>query len=112
LRAKAYYLTRGPLVGRQAVIIWGAGMMGRGLCKQLERVGTPLAAFVDVDPGKIGRLRRGLPVISPGELPGLWSRLSNPVLLAAVGARGARALIRQQLQAFGLEEGSNWWSVA
>jgi cellulose synthase/poly-beta-1,6-N-acetylglucosamine synthase-like glycosyltransferase len=112
LRAKAYYLARGPLAGRQAVIIWGAGMMGRRLCKQLERQGTPLVAFIDVDPRKIGHVRRGLPVVPPSELPDLWNRLPKPVLLAAVGARGARTLIRQQLQAFGLQEGLDWWGAA
>jgi glycosyltransferase involved in cell wall biosynthesis len=112
LRAKAHYLARGPLLGRQAVVIWGAGMMGRRLGKQLERQMAPMAAFVDVDPRKIGHIRRGLPVISPIELPDLWNSLPDPVLLAAVGARGARTLIRQQLQAFGLQEGLDWWCVA
>jgi glycosyltransferase involved in cell wall biosynthesis len=112
LRAKAYYLARGPLLGRQAVVIWGAGMMGRRLGKHLERQQAPLAAFVDVDPRKIGQLRRGLPVISPDKLPYFWSKLPRPVLLAAVGARGARALIRRQLQAFGFQEGLDWWGVA
>lgn len=112
LRAKAYYLARGPLVGRDAVIIWGAGMMGRRLSKQLGRQDTPLVAFIDVDPRKIGRTRRGLPIAAPEELPEWWRRYKNPVLLAAVGARGARPLIREHLTSCGLREGFDWWSVA
>lgn len=112
LRAKAYYLARGPLVDREAVIIWGAGMMGRRLSKHLVRQGVPLVAFVDIDPRKIGRTRRGLPVIPPGEFPAWWGRYTSPVLLAAVGARGARVLIRAQIQRFGLREGLDWWCVA
>jgi hypothetical protein len=112
LRVKAYYLARGPLIGRDALIIWGAGMMGRRLSKQLARQGAPLSAFVDIDPHKIGRTRRGLPIIAPEALLDWWQRYENPVLLAAVGARGARPLIRAQLQAFGLNEGSDWWSAA
>jgi len=112
LRAKAFYLARGPLVGCDAVIIWGAGMVGRRLAKQLERQQTPLKAFVDIDPRKIGRTRRGRPVIPPTYLPAWWAKFTKPVILAAVGARGARAIIRRQLEAFGLREGIDWWSVA
>lgn len=112
LRAKAHYLIQGPLQGRRSVIVWGAGQMGRRLSKHLLRDGVPLAAFVDIDPGKVGRRRRGLPILPPDELPALWRTLPRPVVLAAVGARGARALIREQLTAMGLMEGRDWWAVA
>ncbi len=112
LRIKAYYLVRGPLLGRQSVLLWGAGMVGRRLSKQLLRQGAPLSAFVDIDPHKIGRTRRGLPILSPDDLPDWWQHSPRPVVLAAVGARGARQLIRQQLIRFGLREGRDWWSVA
>jgi glycosyltransferase involved in cell wall biosynthesis len=112
LRAKAYYLKQGPLSGREAVILWGAGMMGRRLGKQLQRQDVPLVVYVDIDPKKIGRTRRGLPIIAPEELMTWWKRYSYPVLLAAVGARGARELIRQRLTDFGLVEGEDWWGAA
>jgi glycosyltransferase involved in cell wall biosynthesis len=56
IRAKAHYLNlgrqtgRGPLAGRDAVLIWGAGMHGRRISKYLLRDGVPLVAFVDIDP--------------------------------------------------------------
>jgi hypothetical protein len=112
LRLKAHYLLLGPLKGRDAVIVWGAGMMGRRLGKQLQRLGAPLAAYIDIDPRKIGRSRRGALVHAPEALPEVWKRYANPVVLAAVGARGARALIRQQLNRFGLVEGRDWWGAA
>lgn len=112
LRAKAYYLARGPLLGRDAVMLWGAGMVGRRLGKHLARQGVPLVAFVDIDPRKIGRTRRGLPIIPPEALLDWWRRYANPALLAAVGARGARALIRQRLVDLGLREGCDWWGAA
>lgn len=112
LRAKAHYLIRGPLQNRGSVIVWGAGQMGRRLSKHLMREGAPLAAFVDIDPGKIGRRCRGLPIVSPADLPAVWRSLPHPVMLAAVGARGARILIRQQLTQMGLLEGRDWWAVA
>jgi glycosyltransferase involved in cell wall biosynthesis len=112
LRAKAHYLARGPLQDRDGVILWGAGMMGRRLSKHLLRQGAPLEAFIDIDPRKIGHNRRGLPILSPDDLADWWARYSHPVLLAAVGARGARKLIRERLNADGLVEGRDWWSVA
>jgi glycosyltransferase involved in cell wall biosynthesis len=112
LRAKLHYLVRGPLADRQAVIIWGAGMLGRRLGKALLREGQPLVAYVDVDQRKIGRKRHGLPVLSPEELPEWWERYARPVVLAAVGVRGARELIRQRLNALGLVEGQDWWALA
>lgn len=112
LRAKAHYLVRGPLANRQAVFIWGAGMTGRRLSKHLLRQEARLVAFLDIDPHKIGRLRRGLPVLSAEELPVHWSQSPNPALLVAVGARGARPLIRERLAEFGLAEGQEWWFAA
>jgi glycosyltransferase involved in cell wall biosynthesis len=112
LRAKAFYLARGPLVGRDAVIIWGAGMVGRRIAKQLEGHNAPLTAFVDIDPRKIGRPQRGLPIIAPEELADWWKRFDHPVILAAVGARGARQLIRHRLEQMGLREGEDWWGVS
>jgi cellulose synthase/poly-beta-1,6-N-acetylglucosamine synthase-like glycosyltransferase len=112
LRAKACYLARGPLAGRETVFIWGAGMMGRRLARQLEHQAVPVKAFFDVDPLKIGRTRRGRPVLAPSDFPRQWRQASTPALLAAVGARGARPLIRQRLQAFDLVEGQDWWFAA
>jgi glycosyltransferase involved in cell wall biosynthesis len=112
LRAKARYLMQGPLRGRDAVIIWGAGQMGRRLSKHLLREGAPLEVFIDIDPKKVGRTRKGLPVVSPEELKEWWVRFSNPVVLAAVGSRGVRALIGEDLSNQGLREGLDWWAVA
>jgi glycosyltransferase involved in cell wall biosynthesis len=112
LRLKAHYLARGPLNGKGAVLVWGAGMMGRRLSKHLLRQGVPLTAFVDIDPAKIGRTRWRLPIISPEKLPAWWQAAEYPAVLAAVGARGARQLIRQHLNQLGLREARDWWSVA
>jgi len=108
LRLKAQSLAYGPLQGREAVFIWGAGMMGRRLGKQLQNQQAPLAAYIDIDPMKIGHTRRGLPILAPEELLEWWKRYSNPILLAAVGARGARPLIRERLEEYGLNEGKDW----
>lgn len=111
LRAKAYYLTRGPLAGRDALVIWGAGQMGRRLSKHLLDEGAPLTAFVEVDPEKIGRRKRGRPVIGREHLMQVLNRHDHPVVLAAVGSRGARAKIRDFLNSQGLQEGQDWWAA-
>ncbi len=112
LRAKAYYLARGPLQDRDSVILWGAGMTGRRISKHLLRQAVPLKAFVDIDPRKIGRTRYGLPILTSEALPEVWRSSPRPAVLSAVGARGARQLIRSRLTGWGLREGRDWWSVA
>ena len=112
LRAKAHYLALGPLADRSAALIWGAGMVGRRLSKHLLRQGVPLKGFIDIDPRKIGRTRRGLPIMDPEKLAGWWRAQDRPVLLAAVGSRGARQIIRANLLALGLKEAEDWWAVA
>lgn len=111
IRAKAYYLARGPLKNRDAVIIWGAGMHGKRISKHLIREGINIVSFIDIDPKKIGNTRRGRPIIPPEEVLNWWGKYENPAVLAAVGARGARQIIRERLTTMGLREGRDWWGV-
>lgn len=112
LRAKAHYLRVGPLIGRDAVILWGAGQTGRRFSKFLLNEGAPVVSFIDVDPAKVGRERRGFPILRPDDLLNCWRKYRNPVVLVAVAARGARKLIREHLVSTGLVEGADWWAVA
>ena len=112
LRAKVFYLMRGPLQERESILVWGAGIVGKRLSRLLLAEGAPVTAFIDIDPAKIGRTRRGLPVVGPEACVEWWHHSPRPILLAAVGARGARALVRQQINALGLVEGKDWWAVA
>lgn len=112
LRAKAFYLSQGPLRGKDGVILWGAGMMGRRLSKHLIRQGCPLVAFIDIDPKKVRKTLRGVPVLPPEELIDLWGRYNDPGLLVAVGARDVRLILRQQLEKLNLREAKDWWFVA
>ena len=112
IRAKAHYLAQDPLADRDAVLIWGAGMHGKRISKHLMRAGVNLVAFIDIDPKKIGRTRRGLPILSPDQLREWWERYENPAVLAAVGSRGVREKIRTHLTNLKLNEGAQWWAVA
>lgn len=108
LRCKAHYLARGPLADARRVVVWGAGPIGRRLSRFLENEGIETSAFVDIDPRKIGRQKRGAPVIAPGEL----ASGDGCVLVAAVGSRGARAIIREQATRAGFREGESLWCAA
>jgi len=114
LRAKSHYLARGPLAGRP-VIMWGAGKMGRRLSKHLLRHGVDLVGFVDIDQRKIGGTSRNRPVHDVVELPALLDHHDvgiRPVVLAAVSSYGARALIRERLNGWGLTETVDYWCAA
>ena len=112
LRAKAHYLCAGPLQERDGLVVWGAGKTGRRLAKHLEREGRAPDVFVDIAPKKIGGTLRRKPVIGPDDLSAWWTRHERPILLAAVASRGARALIREALDGWGLIEGNDFLCVA
>jgi hypothetical protein len=105
---KAAFLARGPLAGRSEVAIWGAGETGRGFADALGRHGIAPALFVDVDPRKIGRRVRDAPVVGVAEI----HRARGLPLLVAVGAAGARELIRGELARAGLVELRDYRCVA
>jgi glycosyltransferase involved in cell wall biosynthesis len=107
LRAKVAALLRGPLAGARPFVVWGAGMKGRRLTRLLVRAGRPPLALLDIDPRKIGRTRQGRPILPPEAM-----RPGSALVLGAVGAPGARALIRERLRAWGLAETRDFWMVA
>jgi glycosyltransferase involved in cell wall biosynthesis len=108
LALKVDFLLRTALRGRREVAIWGAGETGKGFAVALERGGIGVALFVDVDPRKVGRRRRGAPVVGPAEV----GRARGLPLLVAVGAPGARPLIRAALAAQGFRELVDYWCVS
>ncbi len=112
IRAKAHYLAAGPLQGRDALFIWGAGQAGRRLGKHLSRHGWTPEAYIDVMPGKIGTTLRKVPIVGPGEWQRMWNRHRRPLLISAVASRKARAVIRRQLSAQGFVEGTHFICAA
>ena len=105
--ARAHYLA--PRIARAArpVAIWGAGPTGRRLARALEVHGVRCELFVDIDPRKIGRTARGVPIVAPEAL-----RVGRHTILVGVGARGARGLIRAKLVEMGFEEGRDFTCAA
>jgi hypothetical protein len=105
---KAEFLARGPLAGRREVALWGAGETGKAFADALGARGISVALFVEVDPNKIGRRVRGAPVVAYGEA----GRARGLPFLVAVGAPGARDLIRAELARQGFEEPRDFRCVA
>jgi glycosyltransferase involved in cell wall biosynthesis len=87
--------------------LWGAGQVGLGLFRALAARGVTVERFVDLHPRKVGQRIEGVPVIAPQALGP-----PRPHLLAAVGAKGARAEIRAFLVAAGWREGEQFTCVA
>ncbi len=99
-RCKVHFLRAAFLPRERPVVVWGAGKVGKPLARELIRQGTRVAAFVDLDPRKVGQRIHGAPVLAPGEAEGR----RDDYVLAAVGSPGAREEIRAALGAFGRRE--------
>ncbi len=97
---KCAHLARHVLPGVREVALWGAGRTGKAFADALRAEGIATALFVEVDRAKIGRTVRGAPVISYEQV----ARARGLPLLVAVGAPGARDLIRAELSRAAFEE--------
>ncbi|MCP4676620.1 MAG: glycosyltransferase [Deltaproteobacteria bacterium] len=106
---KIKHLFLGPLRDRHAISIWGAGQTGRMWGRVLKEAGIEVAAFVDIDPNKIGGTVQNAPVLSPDDLR---EGIPEGFLLAAVGAAGARDLIRAFLADLDLRDPRDFLFVA
>ena len=94
------------LPSEQPLVVWGAGPTGKRFARSLEREGRRAERFVDIDPRKVGRQARGAPIVSAEALrPGDF-------VVVAVGARGARSLVRSALTERGFEETADFVCVA
>ncbi len=92
----------------RAVAVWGAGPTARPWLRALRTGGYPLTAVFDIDPVKIGRTRQGVLIHPIEDL----DQVPFDLLLVAVGARGARELIRDRLATTDLCEGTDFLFVA
>lgn len=103
---RAAYLAERLRAMNKPIDVWGAGPTGKRLARALEAHGVRASRFVDVDPRKIGRTRRGVPVVARDQV----SR--DHTIVVAVGARGARDLIRSDLASRGFVEGRDFIAAA
>jgi cellulose synthase/poly-beta-1,6-N-acetylglucosamine synthase-like glycosyltransferase len=95
-------------IAGRPVVICGAGPVGKAFALGLQERGYSVAAFVDLDPRKIGQTIHGAPVIAPSDV-GLHA---GAYFLAAVGSSEARSEIRDYLAGAGFEEPKDFCAVA
>lgn len=88
-RIKARYLARWLAAHNPhhpEVVVMGSGRTTRKRADLLEEHGIRIRAYCDVDPRKIGKTIRGLPVLARTEIPGPDECFALP-FVASVGAR-------------------------
>jgi glycosyltransferase involved in cell wall biosynthesis len=107
-RCKVHFLRRTLLAGGRQAVVWGAGPTGKAFARELLAAGTPLAAFVEVDPRKLGKRIHGAPVV-PVEQAGAFP---GALALGAVAGPSGRARVREQAVSMGLREGLDFVAVA
>jgi glycosyltransferase involved in cell wall biosynthesis len=105
-RCKARFIGR-RIAGRE-VVVWGAGPVGKAFARALKTEGHDIAAFVDLDPRKIGQTIHGAPVVHPSAI----AEYRGMYVLAAVGSPEARADIRRELHGAGFREPEECCAVA
>jgi glycosyltransferase involved in cell wall biosynthesis len=99
IRCRCHHLARGPLRNRKRLLLWGAGPIGKKTAACLLREGIDFEAFIDIDPKKIGGMIQGRKVRDPAFVK------KNPCfVLACVGKRGARYLVKSDLEAMGFRD--------
>jgi glycosyltransferase involved in cell wall biosynthesis len=90
------------------VLVWGAGRPTRKRAAHLEKHGVSIAGYIDVDEKKIGRKVGERPVLAPGGLP----PPGETFVLGYVASRGARELVRAELNRHGYREGRDFLMCA
>jgi hypothetical protein len=105
--ARAFYLAPWLRARGREVVVWGAGQTGKRLARALERNGVRASRFVDIDPRKVGGVARGAPIVAPAALC-----RGEQTVVVAVGARGARAIVRGRLLSMGFAEGDDFICAA
>jgi hypothetical protein len=107
-RCRVHFLRRTLLAGGRSAGVWGAGPTGKAFARELVAAGTPLAAFVEIDPRKVGKRIHDAPVVpveSAGDFPG-------SLALGAVSGSEGRARLRALAAERGFVEGRDFVAIA
>ena len=113
-RLRARYLAEEPrlraaIAAGRPLAYWGAGRKTRQRSERLIRQGFPAAAWIDIDPRKVGNRLQGIPVVDPDWLAG--DHPARPFVLSYVANHGAREEIGERLAAMGYRAGADFLFV-
>ena len=103
---KAYYL--GKRIGGRSVVVCGAGPVGKAFARALLNLDHSLAAFIDLDPRKIGQDIHGAKVFHPDSI----KKFRDSYVVAAVGSPKGRREIREMLAEAGFSDPEDCCAVA
>jgi hypothetical protein len=92
----------------RSVVIWGAGPTGKAFARILIDRGVTPAAFIELDPRKVGQTIHDAPVVEPREI----QSFQGAFCLAAVAQPGARDEVRAALDQAGWQELRDYVAVA
>jgi glycosyltransferase involved in cell wall biosynthesis len=97
---KAESLSRSFLKDTEQYVLWGYGDTGKTLAEALAQRGKHPSAIIELHPGRLGQLIRGVRVIPPETLPSL----PRQPLLVSVSGITPRSEIRAALASMGFSE--------
>ncbi len=106
-RIKMHHLLQTTLAFRPPVVVQGAGHHGKMWLRKLCAAKVPVAALLDVAPGRLGKRIDGVSVRPVHDLPGI----ERALVIVAVGQKGPntrRDEVRAQLDPMGLDEGVDY----
>jgi glycosyltransferase involved in cell wall biosynthesis len=105
---RADYLSRDERIHHRPIAFWGAGRKTRQRAGHLLEKGYQPAAWIDIDPNKIGNRINGVEVVEPAwlEQPG-----DKPFVLNYVTNHGARDITRTYLKRIGYVLGKDYLEV-
>jgi glycosyltransferase involved in cell wall biosynthesis len=107
-RMRAHFLSRMTAVKERAVVIAGAGPIGKTLALELQVLGVVVRGFFDVHPRRIGETIHGAEVAGLEQFGRRWR---EAVLLSAVGVPGGRGEVAGLAGEAGYVEGADFWAV-
>jgi S-adenosylhomocysteine hydrolase len=108
VRGEGRALSRPAAAAGRDVVVWGAGPVGKAFARALTGVGTRVAAFVDVDPRKIGHEVAGATVVSVDDAV----RFGEAFAIGAVSGLEGRTRVRELAAGQGRREGVDFIAVA
>ena len=108
---RADYLSRDERIHNRPIAFWGAGRKTRQRARHLLEKGYEPAAWIDIDPKKIGNRINGVEVVEPAWLEQSSDDGDRPFVLNYVTNHGARDIARTYLQRIGYVMGEDYLEV-
>lgn len=73
----------GEIVSGKKIYVWGAMIVGQGVCRALERYGLKVTGFLDSSPSFQGKTALGYPIYLAGEILRLEDPESSVILISS-----------------------------